>query len=50
MKTTAVASLLLASAAGAGFYDLTAIDIDGKDAPLKEYDGNIALVVNVATY
>lgn len=49
MKAAAVASLV-ASAAAAGFYDLTAVDIDGKAAPLSEYEGNIALVVNTATY
>lgn len=51
MKAALVASLAaLSSAAAVGFYDLSAVDIDGKDAPLSEYAGNVSLVVNTATY
>lgn len=50
MKTVGVASLFMTAAVAASFYDLTAIDIDGKAAPLSEHAGYISLVVNVATY
>jgi hypothetical protein len=53
MKTSvgsAVSFLLLASTAAASFYDLTAIDVDGKNVSLSPYKGTVSLVVNVATY
>ena len=53
MKTSvgsAVSFLLLASTAAASFYDLTAIDVDGKNVSLSPYKGTVSMVVNVATY
>jgi glutathione peroxidase len=34
---------------GTGFYALSADDIDGKPQPLSQYQGKVALVVNVAS-
>lgn len=31
-------------------WNLSAIDIDGRNTSLAPYEGNVALVVNVATY
>jgi len=39
---------MLASAAAASLYDLSAVDIDGKTIPLN-FKGNVTVVVNTAT-
>lgn len=45
-----LATLALAITANAGsLYDIPLKDIDGKDAPLKKYEGKVMLIVNVAS-
>lgn len=48
LATLAVFSLSLAAQAGS-LYDIPLKDIDGKDAPLKAYQGKVMLIVNVAS-
>ena len=50
---TLLLSLALAQVASAqtkSLYDIPLKDIDGKDTSLKQYQGKVLLVVNVATY
>ena len=50
---TLLLSLALAQVASAqvkSLYDIPLKDIDGKDTSLKQYQGKVLLIVNVATY
>ena len=50
MLLAAVLTLQIVSAAAAGsIYDIPLKDIDGKDATLKPYSGQVMLIVNVAS-
>ena len=48
LATFATLSLALTATAGS-LYDIPLKDIDGKDAPLKNYQGKVMLIVNVAS-
>lgn len=36
-------------AAGASFYDFSAVDIDGNDVSMEKYKDRVCIVVNVAS-
>ena len=48
VAAAALAALPISTAAGS-IYEFTMKDIDGKDVPLKKFEGKVLLVVNVAS-
>lgn len=50
MLTTLIAAVSLMQPTGpSSFFDLTALDIDGKEVKMETYKGKVLLVVNVAS-
>lgn len=44
-----IAALLAAGLAASGLYEFTVPDITGKPVPLKQYEGKVLMIVNVAS-
>ena len=45
-----LSSSIMTSATTTSFYEITDKDMDGNVIPMSKYEGNVVLIVNVASY